>query len=745
MNKKSAFRPTGWLFPLFAALLIMTGCGPDPFYIQVALIEGVPETGEAGTPLTLTGTIRPTFASNKDIIWSVKNTGTTGASINGNILNTNANGIVIIRAKVANGMAEGKEYIQDFIINIAENGSRPAILATYYDVTFESDGGSAVASQRVEEGRYAARPDDPVKAGFGFNNWYSDPDLTAIYNFNSPITGNITLYAKWIRFISNIDIIITGPGTGEEPDTAAAANGSVSYTIGPVSWSPSDNLFMGLSVYTATVTVTANAGSIFTGTLTAEINSHAAAITGRTDTTVTISHTFDPTLAKVVINIEIYSQPVKTTYTHGDTIDLSGLSVKLTYNDNTTDIFALEDFGDIISENPSNSSTLSYTMHNDHPVKVSIGRHDAYTDKLTINKAMPAITFPTAAPITYGMTLAHSALTDGSSTPPGSFKWVNGAIIPTVINSGYSVEFTPIDPDDKDNYDYSSYGANWNGAEVTQIIDITVFKAPGAAVGIPVITGDADALSITVNPLTSPVSGQSVEYAINTTSGVPADGWQDETIFGGLSLDTEYYIFARSKTNDNYLPGMASISSDTITFHTVTFDSNGGSAVTARNVVSGTAIIAPSDPIKGLYYFGGWYRESELTTEWNFTTNIVTASITLYAKWIQNTVTIILSMEQITSADPAIGNITVSRTGSGGHAVTAEVSIDAGLYDPGSIKWEISGVGVYAGSSITGTEAAFTIDAANEKYNTTGGHVLRLEVKKDGVTYRVNINFYIVD
>ena len=100
---------------IFAALfLLMAGCGADPYYVRVEFIEGVPETGTVGTPLTLTGTVRPAFASNKDIVWSVEDAGTTGAGISGNILNANAGGTVIIRALIANGYAEGKEFTQDF-------------------------------------------------------------------------------------------------------------------------------------------------------------------------------------------------------------------------------------------------------------------------------------------------------------------------------------------------------------------------------------------------------------------------------------------------------------------------------------------------------------------------------------------------------------------------------------------------------------------------------------------------------
>ena len=93
----------------------------------------------------------------------------------------------------------------------------------------------------------------------------------------------------------------------------------------------------------------------------------------------------------------------------------------------------------------------------------------AKTVNFTINKADPTVTaWPTAASITYGAQLSASALSGGRSAPDGTFAWTNGAITPTVSNSGYSVTFTPADTD------------NYN--TVSDTVSITVNKAE------PVIT-----------------------------------------------------------------------------------------------------------------------------------------------------------------------------------------------------------------------------------------------------------------
>jgi len=64
-------------------------------------------------------------------------------------------------------------------------------------VTFNSNGGSAVSSQSVASGGKAAKPSDPTITGYIFAGWYVDSGLTAAYNFETAVTVNFTLYAKW--------------------------------------------------------------------------------------------------------------------------------------------------------------------------------------------------------------------------------------------------------------------------------------------------------------------------------------------------------------------------------------------------------------------------------------------------------------------------------------------------------------------------------------------------------------------
>ena len=181
--------------------------------------------------------------------------------------------------------------------------------------------------------------------------------------------------------------------------------------------------------------------------------------------------------------------------------------------------------------------------------------------------------------------------------------------------------------------------------------------------------------------------------------------------------------------------------------YTVTFDSMGGSEVPSQTVKEGGFVIEPiARPTRIDHGFDGWYKEAECINIWNFTVDTVTEDITLYARWVEESAAAVtISVEQIIDGDIPNFNITVSRTGSGGVSSTAYVSVDPADYDAGSIRWEIAGAGAYAGELVSGTGAGFTIDAADVRYNTVGGHSLVIEVRIEGILYRRNILFTITN
>lgn len=65
----------------------------------------------------------------------------------------------------------------------------------------------------------------------------------------------------------------------------------------------------------------------------------------------------------------------------------------------------------------------------------------------------------------------------------------------------------------------------------------------------------------------------------------------------------------------------------------IKFDSDGGSFVPEVTAMHSEKLAEPDVPQKEGYVFTGWYRDRALTEEWNFETDTVSESMTLYAGW----------------------------------------------------------------------------------------------------------------
>lgn len=70
--------------------------------------------------------------------------------------------------------------------------------------------------------------------------------------------------------------------------------------------------------------------------------------------------------------------------------------------------------------------------------------------------------------------------------------------------------------------------------------------------------------------------------------------------------------------------------------YVVTFDSNGGSAIEAQDVMEGNTVEYPEIPVREGYAFVGWYADSEFENVFDFSTGIY-ASCKLFARWVDIT------------------------------------------------------------------------------------------------------------
>ena len=93
-----------------------------------------------------------------------------------------------------------------------------------WTVAFNSNGGSACDTKFVAtaDGKLV-KPADPTRDGYTFGGWYTDAACTQAYDFSTPVTADLTLYAKWTKNAVNPG---GNGGSGTNGGNGGAGNGS---------------------------------------------------------------------------------------------------------------------------------------------------------------------------------------------------------------------------------------------------------------------------------------------------------------------------------------------------------------------------------------------------------------------------------------------------------------------------------------------------------------------------------------
>jgi hypothetical protein len=148
----------------------------------------------AGTPLTLTGTINPANATNTAIVWTVKNVSSSaiGATISGNTLSVTASGTVVVTATIANGLAAGLDYTQDFSITV----NAPPVVVSTYNVSLISFTNGIVSVDKTvniaagETVTITTQPDN----GYELNSLFAYETGNAAISVNIMSTSTVHIY-----------------------------------------------------------------------------------------------------------------------------------------------------------------------------------------------------------------------------------------------------------------------------------------------------------------------------------------------------------------------------------------------------------------------------------------------------------------------------------------------------------------------------------------------------------------------
>ena len=143
---------------------------------------------------------------------------------------------------------------------------------------------------------------------------------------------------------------------------------------------------------------------------------------------------------KEVSSISIQTQPAKLAYTSGQTLDLNGLSVQVSYRDNTSKTIGWD--ANKLTAEPAQGTVLTVTEHSGKTVTISYGGKTAKTDALTVGKAEQAALSITGKPTTvYNGDTFTLTTTGGSGTGTVTWEIISG---PATVDANGKVTVTDI-------------------------------------------------------------------------------------------------------------------------------------------------------------------------------------------------------------------------------------------------------------------------------------------------------------
>ncbi len=524
--------------------------------------------------------------------------------------------------------------------NIAGDGS--LVLRLYYDrnphtLSFNSNGGSAVGPiSGIKYGAMTTEPTAPTRPGYSFVDWYKESGLSNIWDFASDrVTVDTTLFAKWT---ANTNTAYKVEHYQQNTDDNGYALADTDMLAGTTD----TNISASANTYTGFTENKTHASRIKSGNIAGDGSLVLRLYYDRDLHTLSFASnggsSVDPiTAIRYGAKANAPGAPTRTGYDFAGWYKDSGLSNAWNFSSDTvtgdTTLYAkwtLQTFAvSFVSNGGTSVSDITDVPYN-----------TTFTEPATPSKIGYAFAGWYKES---GLSNIWNFASDRVTVDTTLFaKWTANT------NTAYKVEHYQQDANDT----YYTLESIENKVGTTAATVSAVAKSyPGFTENTGhwyrkasgTVTGNGSlvlklyydrnlhTLSFASNGGTSVDPITAIRYGAKanapgapTRTGYDFTGWYKEA-----GLSTVWNFSSDTVTGDTTL-----YAKWTLQTFAVSFVSNGGSGVSVISDVDyDTTVTEPTAPTKAGYDFAGWYKESGLSNTWNFASDRVTATTTLYARW----------------------------------------------------------------------------------------------------------------
>ena len=486
-----------------------------------------------------------------------------------------------------------------------------------YVITFNSNGGSTVASINKDYGETVEAPENPVKEGYAFTGWYIDEGLISKYTFGKMPAKNITLYAGWKVNTYNVEFKDSElePIKVEYGEKIVRPNNPYKEGYTFINWYKDEGR-----------TITYN----FDEKVYADVTLYASWKVNKY--TVTYNTNGGNSIEKSEVEygsiVPRPTDPEKEGYTfigwqtiEGETYNFGvmpseNITIYASWKANRYRISFESNGGSEVS--PIEGMFGEEIEAPDIPEKDDYKFAGWYKDEQLTNlysfSVMPSENITLYAKWTKDENVIRYVMGGGENNPSN----------PTTYVKGVEIE---LNNPEREGYTFGGWYIDENLTNKIEKItksmngDITLYAKWIA--NKYTITFDTNG--------GSEVENIEIEYEdIIKNLPTPAKigyrftGWYiDEALTERLKPEAE--IMGNMKLYAGWEEGL----------YTVTYESNGGSHVNTVTINGIDVLAKPNDPYKEGYKFAGWYKDVGLTELYTFDRN-VEMDMTLYAKWISN-------------------------------------------------------------------------------------------------------------